>query len=161
MSTQFFEYAKRCALHWLLVNTMQRINSLSLKPSSLYESYYVIVETLVLCQYLHHHSLYFRHAAETQKLLDTEYGDNIPPVLILYTDGGPDHRCNFLSVIYSMIWLWYNNDIDYLILARNAPGHSWRNPAERVMSVLNVGLQSIGVMRERADDDEMEKKIKR
>lgn len=140
---------------------MQRINSLSLKPSSSYESYYVIVETLVLCQYLHHHSLCFRHAAETQKLLDTEYGDNIPPVLILYTDGGPDHRCNFLSVIYSMIWLWYNNDIDYLILARNAPGHSWRNPAERVMSVLNVGLQSIGVMRERADDDEMEKKIKR
>lgn len=27
------------------------------------------------------------------------------------------------------------------------PAHSWRNPAERVMSIVNLGLQCVGLMR--------------
>lgn len=59
-----------------------------------------------------------------------------------------------------MIWLWVDLDLDYLVLARNAPGHSWRNPAERVMSVVNLGFQTVGVMREGSGAD-MENKIKK
>lgn len=40
-----------------------------------------------------------------------------------------------------------------LILARCAPGHSWTNPAERVMSILNIGLQNCALERSKGDDD--------
>ena len=90
-----------------------------------------------------------RHAAELSAILSQK--TEVPPVLILYTDGGPDHRCNYLSVIYSMVSLFIEHDLDALVLGRNAPGHSWHNPAERVMSVLNLGLQSVGIMRASSD----------
>jgi len=38
-------------------------------------------------------------------------------------------------------------DLDYLVAARTPPGHSWKNPVERIMSILNLGLQCIGLMR--------------
>lgn len=98
----------------------------------------------------------FRHAAELTKILNKQASQS--PVLVLYTDGGPDHRCNYLSVIYTMVYLMLYHDLDALVLARNAPGHSWRNPAERVMSVLNLGLQAFGVMRQ---ETTMEEEIKK
>lgn len=100
-----------------------------------------------------------RHAIELQKVIAQHQLES--PILVMYTDGGPDHRCDYISVIYSMVFLFLDLDLDMLVLARNAPGHSWRNPAERIMSVLNLGLQSVGMMRQAASDDEMEKKIKR
>lgn len=36
-----------------------------------------------------------------------------------------------------------------MVLVQTPPHHSWKNPAERVMSNLNLGLQGIGVMRSR------------
>lgn len=97
----------------------------------------------------------FRHAAELSDILKKVH---LPPVLALYTDGGPDHRCNYITVIYTMVYLFIKHDLDSLILARNAPGHSWRNPAERIMSVLNLGLQAVGVMRaESSMEDEIKK----
>lgn len=39
-----------------------------------------------------------------------------------------------------------------LILARCAPGHSWRNPAERIMSLLNIGLQNCSLEREKCEE---------
>ena len=43
-------------------------------------------------------------------------------------------------------------DLDYLLAARTAPCHSWRNPVERVMSTLNLGLQCVGLERQAGDD---------
>ena len=68
-------------------------------------------------------------------------------ILFLYTDGGPDHRLTYLSVQLSLISLFLSCDLDYLCACRTAPCHSWRNPAERVMSLLNLGLQCVGLMR--------------
>lgn len=96
---------------------------------------------------------------ELQKVLADHQIES--PILVLYTDGGPDHRCDYISVIYSMVYLFLDLDLDMLVLARNAPGHSWRNPAERIMSILNLGLQAVGMMRQPAGDDEIERKIKR
>ena len=43
-------------------------------------------------------------------------------------------------------------DLDYLCACRTAPYHSWRNPVERVMSVLNLGLQCVGMARAQMPD---------
>ena len=68
-------------------------------------------------------------------------------ILFLYTDGGSDHRLTYLSVKISLICIFLKLDLDYLCAGRTAPYHSWRNPVERIMSVLNLGLQSVGIAR--------------
>ena len=70
------------------------------------------------------------------------------PMLLLYTNGGPDHRLTYLSVQVALIALFRRLDLDYLCAARTAPCHSWKNPVEHVMSIFNLGLQSVGLMRE-------------
>ena len=44
-------------------------------------------------------------------------------------------------------------DLDVLIALRAAPSNSWANPVERVMSFVHLGLQGVGVMRSKMDDD--------
>jgi len=44
-------------------------------------------------------------------------------------------------------------DLDFLCAARTAPSHSWKNPVERIMSTLNLGLQCVRLMREKGDDE--------
>ncbi len=70
----------------------------------------------------------------------------------MYTDGGPDHRVNFLSVKLSLIALFIDLDLDMIVGLRTAPGNSWANPVERIMSILNIGLQGVGVMRDKGSD---------
>ena len=49
-------------------------------------------------------------------------------------------------------------NLDYLCAARTAPYHSWKNPVERIMSLLNLGLQCIGLARAKMPD-EYEKEV--
>lgn len=87
-----------------------------------------------------------RHMTE---LVDTIQSQNLlteKSVLFLYSDGGPVHRLTYLSVQLSLIALFLKLDLDYPCAARTAPCHSWRNPAERVMSIVNLGLQCVGLM---------------
>ena len=100
-----------------------------------------------------------RHSAEVANILKDSSVDY--PVLFLYTDGGPDHRITYLSVKLTLISLFRYLDLDYLCVCRTAPYHSFRNPAERIMSVLNLGLQSIGLVRELVDRDEVEQQVSR
>ncbi|WAQ96968.1 hypothetical protein MAR_029658 [Mya arenaria] len=90
----------------------------------------------------------FRHSALLTKVLSQ---GPTPKVLLRYTDGGTDQRNNLVSVQCANIGLFSKLDLDMLILARCAPGNSWCNPAERIMSILNLGLQNCAL--ERADDD--------
>ena len=75
------------------------------------------------------------------------------PYLFLYTDGGPDHRVTYVCVQLALIALFLKLDLDLLIAVRTPPGHSWKNPVERIMSILNLGMQSIGLMRSEMSDD--------
>ena len=77
----------------------------------------------------------------------------VPPVLLMYSDGGPDHRVTYVSVKLALIALFREMDLDILIALRTAPSNSWANPVERMMSIVNIGLQGIGVMRTRMSDD--------
>ena len=92
-----------------------------------------------------------RHMAEVCSILDSQHSNK--KALLVYTDGGPDHRVTYLSVQVSLIAIFLKLDLDFLCAARTGPCHSWRNPVERIMSTLNLGLQRIGLMREKVDDD--------
>ena len=91
-----------------------------------------------------------RHSTELSKLLRDR---NITsPVLLIYTDGGPDHNTTFLSVQLGLIALFLHHDLDMVEAVRTAPYHSWKNPCERVNCILNLGLQAIGLMRSKMED---------
>ena len=59
---------------------------------------------------------------------------DINPILLLYTDGGPDHRLTFVSVQVSLICIFLALDLDFLCAVRTPPYHSWKNPAGRIMA---------------------------
>ncbi len=93
-----------------------------------------------------------RHATELYHLFLSE-GLADKPVLCLYTDGGPDHHCTYTRVQLSYICLFLALDLDYFVAVRTPPQNSWKNPVERIMSILNIGLQSIGLMRAEMNDE--------
>ena len=86
-----------------------------------------------------------RHATELHSLLSEKASSD--SVLFVFSDGGPDHQVTYLSVKLFLICLFLELDLDYLCAARTAPYHSFRNPAERIMLILNLGLQSVGLAR--------------
>ena len=64
-----------------------------------------------------------------------------------------------MTVQLSLIALFMNLDLDVLIAGRTAPSHSWANSVERIMAIVNLGLQCIGVMRSEGSAD-FEKMVK-
>ncbi|WAR05310.1 hypothetical protein MAR_020679 [Mya arenaria] len=96
-----------------------------------------------------------RHAASLSKMVPLDK----TKILMKYSDGGTDHRTTLEAVRCAAICLFKEYDLDMVILARCAPGHSWRYPAERVMSIMNLGLQNCSLERE-SSTDVIEKKLK-
>lgn len=93
----------------------------------------------------------YRHSCEMYKLVHVPAP--VQPIMFIYSDGGPDHRLTYLSVQVSLIALFLSLDLDYLCACRTAPHHSFRNPVERIMSTLNLGLQAVGLMRQKGSDE--------
>ena len=91
-----------------------------------------------------------RHAAELHSVLLTKLQNK--SILCVYSDGGSDHRLTYISVQLSLIALFLNLDLDFLVACRTAPNHSWKNPVERIMSILNIGLQCVGIMRAKGSE---------
>ena len=87
-----------------------------------------------------------RHVTELEGILVNS--STASPTLLLYTDGGPDHRLTYVSVQISLICVFLSLDLNFLCAVCTPPYHSWKNPAERIMSILDLGLQSVGVMRQ-------------
>jgi len=74
---------------------------------------------------------------------------------MMKTDGGTDHRYMLEAVQCAAICMFKEFNLDMVTLSRCAPGYSWQNPAERVMSILNLGLQNCALER-----TQCEKKMK-
>lgn len=91
-------------------------------------------------------SLPWRHSAEMAKMLQDK--GEVPVCLMLYSEGGPDHRITYHAVKLSFIVLFKKFDLDFLAARRTAPGHRWLSPAERIMSILYIALQIVALMRE-------------
>lgn len=53
----------------------------------------------------------------------------------------------FETVKLSLVQLFIQLDLDMLVALRTAPNHSWMNPAERCMSILNLALQHVALAR--------------
>src|ERR1044072_205130 len=54
-----------------------------------------------------------RHSTEFLQAIQSNYfNQSIPPILCLYTDGGPNHRCTFGSVQISLIALFLAGDFN-------------------------------------------------
>jgi hypothetical protein len=79
----------------------------------------------------------FHHAAMIVNILPRAI-----PILVTFTDDGVDQRNTLEAVKCSAICIFRELNLDMIIMARCAPGQSWMNPAERVMSMLNLGLQN-------------------
>lgn len=125
-------------------------------PDTIEESFYHGKVFVVLKENAFQPSSAIRHMAELKNLL-TRLGE-VKPILLLYTDGGPDHRLTYLSVQLSLMAIFLELDLDFLCAVRTPPQHSWKNPVERIMSILNIALQGVGCMREPLVDHEAELK---
>ena len=68
-------------------------------------------------------------------------------------DGGSDHNLTHASVQASLSALFIKSGVDQLIAVRTAPGHSFRNMVEHVMSAVNLGLQNSAFMRTPMGED--------
>ena len=68
------------------------------------------------------------------------------PYLFLYINGRSDHRVTYIRVQMALIALYFKLDLDLLVAIRTPLEHFWKNSVECIMSILNLGLQSIGLM---------------
>lgn len=125
-------------------------------PESIDESFHRGKVSVILKENSFQPSSAIRHMTELKQLLLRQ--EEQKPLLALYTDGGPDHRLTYISVQLSLIAIFLDLDLDCLIVVRTPPGHSWKNPVERIMSILNLSLQGIGIMREECTNHEQEVK---
>lgn len=88
-----------------------------------------------------------RHATEMAKLIEMHGLMSSKHVLVIVSDGGPDHRVTFGSVQVSSLTLFHALDLDMLVCVRMCPYQSWTNIAECIMSTLNLALQNVSLAR--------------
>ena len=70
-----------------------------------------------------------------------------PFVLVLQTDGGPDHSIKFLTTKMALLALFIVMDLDHLLVLRGAPNGSAYNKIERAMSMANGALTNVSTKR--------------
>jgi hypothetical protein len=100
-----------------------------------------------------------RHTAELGMLMKKMFPNAV--ALVMYTDGGPDHNNKHQSVRLGLLSLFMELDLDTMVVMRTAPTQSWGNPIERVMSVLNLGLQGVALARDELVGGTFEKEFKK
>lgn len=115
-------------------------------PEDVSDSFYRGQVTLTIKDSVFEPSSPFRHMVELQHILEVQ--EDRKPCLIIYTDGGPDHRTTYHAVKLSLIVLFKRLGLEFLVACRTAPGNSWANPAERIMSLLNIAFQNTALARD-------------
>lgn len=88
-----------------------------------------------------------RHAVHIEKIAQNNQTNRM--IILKYTDGGTDQRNTLVKVECANICLFKELDLDMLITVRCAPSQSFVNPADRIMSILNYGLQNMARERDR------------
>ena len=120
-------------------------------PESDHDSFYNGTVHVTLKDKVLQPSSPLRHATETIDIVRHHYSEDDvnlhKPILCRYTDGGPDHRTTYKSVQMCCLIEFISLDLDMLCCVRTAPSQSYHNPAERVMSVLNLALQNVALER--------------
>ena len=115
-------------------------------PEAVHDSFYQ-GKVIVTCKNkVTQSSSALRHVTE----LASDYG--VKPILVLVTDGGPDHRLTYASVKDALLALFITLNVDMLVAIRTCPYQSWTNLAERIMSTLNLALQNVSLARGKMSD---------
>ena len=78
----------------------------------------------------------------------------------MVTDGGPEHRLNFHSLKIPLLILFSELCLQLFVAIRTAPGHSYINTVERIMSILNIGFQNVALERKESPSDDVIKTCK-
>jgi hypothetical protein len=107
--------------------------------------------SVVLKNAVHEPSTALRSCTELALLLKQSEGLGVP-VLFGLTDGGSEHRMTFASVPIALIGLFRLLDVDFAVFVRTCPGHSWTNPVERCVPLLNTALSGVAVDRQKIAD---------
>ena len=71
-----------------------------------------------------------RHAVENVNIIREQSPDGVNshlPILLRFTDGGPDHRTTYKTVQLASVLEFVALDLDFLVLARTAPAQSYSN----------------------------------
>ncbi len=110
-------------------------------PESIEGSFYTAQVFVSLKENVFEASNPVRHATELFHALQET--NLVNPVLCLYTDGGPDHRVTLHSVKQALIALFAAGNFDMVVAARTPPQNSWKDPAGRIMSILNLALHGV------------------
>lgn len=128
-------------------------------PSQPEGSWYIGKVKIVVQYSVFQKSTAYRNAAATVRLAQ-EDPSGWKPIHVNYSDGGTEHRTLLVKVQLSLIAIFKMLGLDMLIACRAAPGQSWQNPVERVMAILNIGLQNCALERNKTAED-MENLLKR
>lgn len=91
----------------------------------------------------------FNHMAQlAESLTDWSSHDSSPLalVLVLQTDGGPDHNLMFMQLKLAFVSLCLLLDLDHGLAMFGVPLGSYLNKVERPMSLLNFGLMYAALM---------------
>ena len=94
-------------------------------PESVNDSFYSGRAFVTLKDKVLQPSSALRHAAEQCKILSSHSPDSF--VLLLLSDGGPDHCLTFYSVQISLLCVFLQIDLDMLVAVRTCPYQSWQN----------------------------------
>ena len=119
------------------------------KPADVEDSWYRRILNIYLKLHATEPSTAVCNAKEIADVIIDDYGGKkelVPPILGIYTDGGPEHQSNFLSVQIAYIALQQFFDLDMLVAARTAPSHSFKNPPKNINCILNLAFYGIGCM---------------
>ena len=86
---------------------------------------------------------------------NTKYSWSItkPNRCYLIIEGGGDRNIVHLSVQKYLVALIRKYNFDEIIAIRTAAGFSFYNPMERIHAVGNIGLEGVGVMRNRMSNE--------
>ena len=79
---------------------------------------------------------------------------------MILTDGGPDQKNTNVTTKAALLGLVVLLDLAAIVAFRNAPDCSWSNPVERIMSLLNLGLQHCGFARKPCASADIERQMK-
>jgi hypothetical protein len=121
-------------------------------PDCALESFYRGIVYVCIKDAVFQPSTPLRHATEVKGIIGDKMKDL--RVLLMYTDGGPDHNVKYLTVWVSLIWLFLSGDLDLLVAARTCPTQSWKNVVERLMCILNLAMYGVTVVRKHMGDME-------
>ena len=85
---------------------------------------------------------------------------HIPFYLMISTNSSPDHNNTHVSTKAALLGLMVLLDIAAIFQFQNAPDCSWIDPIERVMSLLNLGLQHCRYARKECASPDIETQVK-